>query len=95
MKAGRRVDNDGVQCPEDWDLDRCDKLSWQMADRYTATPVRDGISIVVLVIEPADRVRRDNEAFARNRLESALTVSTTMLSDVPALYPQGSRKDAH
>jgi len=52
-----------VQCPNDWDLDQCDQLSWQMAEKYTDTLLQDGISIVVLVIEPVERVRRENEAF--------------------------------
>lgn len=52
-----------VRCPDDWTLDQCDALSWQMADKYTDTLLNDGISIVILIIEPPEQVRRENESF--------------------------------
>lgn len=52
-----------VHCPESWDLDQCAELSWHMAGLTSDILLDDGLSIPVLVIEPPERVKKENEAF--------------------------------
>lgn len=60
-----------VHCPDSWDLDQCEDLGMAMASIYTRILLDDGLSILVLIIEPPERVREEMEALQRQRQQKA------------------------
>ena len=61
-----------VYCPERYTSDECQELAIAMAERHARTLLDDGFSVLVLVFEPPERVKRENEEyFARLKQQAS------------------------
>ncbi|MBI3925023.1 MAG: hypothetical protein HY319_05745 [Armatimonadetes bacterium] len=52
-----------VFCPESWELDQCWELAERLGERSSRILVEEGFFIPVLVMEPPERVRREDEVY--------------------------------